>query len=142
MSATGRAGEAGTTLIEALAVVAILGIVASIGFPVIQRSLATLSRRETEAVVTARLRQTRSDAMRADRIAVFAVSRDGRSYTAPGGGFVSAPTGVRLGSRTGPLIAFYGDGSSTGGEVRIGRGGREAVVRVSPATGAIAEDAE
>ena len=51
MSATGRARDGGTTLIEALVVVAITVLVSLVAFPRLQQALVTLSQRQTASVV-------------------------------------------------------------------------------------------
>ncbi|HEY7852757.1 MAG TPA: type II secretion system protein [Caulobacteraceae bacterium] len=137
MSATGRVRDRGTTLIEALVVIAIVGLVAAIGFPRLQNSLATMGWRETVAVVTTRLRQVRADALRTDRPAAFVIAADGHGFSAPGGGTVATPAGVELSSPTGKVIGFYGDGSSSGGAIWVSAGRRGTPVRVSPGTGAV-----
>jgi type II secretory pathway pseudopilin PulG len=136
MSATGSR-DAGTTLIEALVVVALIGLAASVGFPRLQQSLASLSWRETIAVVAARLRQVRADALHSGGVRAFVIARDGRGYSAPGGGFVATPSGVELTAPSGRAIGFYSDGSSTGGAIWVSARGRSVPVRVSPDTGAI-----
>jgi general secretion pathway protein H len=137
MSATGSRRDAGTTLIEALVTVAVIGLAASVGFPRLQQSLASLSWRESIAVVAARLRQVRADALRTGNVTAFVIAHDGRGYSAPGGGFVPTPPGVELTSPSGRAIGFYGDGSSSGGSIWVSARGRSLPVRVSPATGAI-----
>ena len=62
MSAIGS--DRGTTLIEALAVVAITALLALVGFPSLRDTLSGFAQRETVAAAGARLRQTRADAMR------------------------------------------------------------------------------
>jgi prepilin-type N-terminal cleavage/methylation domain-containing protein len=139
MPATDRDGEAGTTLIESLVVLAILGMTAAIGFPKLQQALAIMSLRQSLAAVTAELHQVLADALRSDRPELFVVSRDGRAYGGSGSGLVRTPAGVEVRSNSGRMIEFYGDGSSTGGEIGISVGRRSRLVRVSAVTGAISE---
>ncbi len=142
MSAIGDQGEAGETLIEALVVVALTSLVALIGFPRLQQSLQVFSQHETVSIVAAQLRQTRAEAIRKDQPAIFAISPDGKGYATSGGAVSATPPGVSLQSRsapgmTGGAIAFFGDGSSTGGAVWVSAGGRSLPIYVAPATGAV-----
>ncbi len=137
MSATGNGPDAGTTLIEALVVVAITSLVTLIGFPRLQQSLRILSQRQTAAVVAARLREARADAMSADRARAFVVGADGRGFAATGRGFARTPPGVELSAPTGRAIVFFGDGSSNGGAVWVSAGRRSTPIIVAPATGAV-----
>jgi prepilin-type N-terminal cleavage/methylation domain-containing protein len=137
MSVRGTSGDSGTTLIESLVVVAIVGLAAAIGFPRLQQALATVSRRETVSAVAAELREARAAALRADRPRQFVVARDGRAYAGPGSGAVRTAWGVELRPTSSRMIAFFGDGSSTGGALWVSAQGRSTLVRVSPATGAI-----
>jgi type II secretory pathway pseudopilin PulG len=123
MSATGEASparETGSTLIEMLAVLVITAMAALIGFPLLERNLAPMQQRQAMAAVSARLRQVRATALASDHAAVFTVSADGASFGDPAMGLVRAPVGVRL-AADGPhgRIVFYGDGSSSGGVVRV-----------------------
>jgi general secretion pathway protein H len=131
-------GDAGTTLIEALVVVAITGLVALLGFPRIQQGLAAMAKHQTAVVVAARLRQVRSDALRSDQPVAFAVSPDGTRYGSGGSTTASTPPGVTLSSATGSGIAFFGDGSSSGGVILVKAAGRPVAVVVSADTGAVA----
>ncbi len=141
MSATGDdaapSAQAGTTLVEALAVVAITALVAMIGFPRMQQGLLTLAQRQTVSAVAARLRQSRAEALRHDAPVIFTVAADGRAYGEPGGIPVPAPPGVTLSTSTG-RIAFFGDGSSSGGLVWVSGGRRAIAVIVSAPAGAVA----
>ena len=132
--------QAGTTLIEALVVVAITTMVALIGFPRMQQGFLTLAQRQTVSVVAARLRQARAESLRRDAPIVFSIAVDGRSYGASDGGFVNAPPGVTVTTPTGPgtRIAFYGDGSSSGGAVWISAGRRTIAVLVASPGGDVA----
>ncbi|HZL00667.1 MAG TPA: type II secretion system protein [Caulobacteraceae bacterium] len=142
MSATGeqepRAGaQRGTTLIEALVVVAITALVSLVGFPRLQQGLLTLAQRQTAAVVAARLEETRADAMRADGRAVFAIAADGRGFGASSGAGARIPSGLRLVARPLAAIAFHGDGSSSGGSIRVVGGGRAVAIHVASTTGVV-----
>ncbi|MHB8528968.1 MAG: pilus assembly FimT family protein [Caulobacteraceae bacterium] len=129
MSATGRAVEAGTTLIEALAAVAILGLIGVIVFPQMERALVSLSLRETTAVVVESLREARADAVGGGRAVAFAASPDGRAYGWSGGAARGVPAGLGVTPSGGRAIVFYPDGSSSGGSVFIrGRGGGVPVI--------------
>ncbi len=139
-SAPPFASQAGTTLIEALVVVAITTMVALIGFPRMQQGLLTLAQRQTVSVVAARLRQARAEALRRDTPVVFAIAPDGRAYRASNGGLVQTPDGVSLTTPSGPggRILFHGDGSSSGGAVWISAGRRTIAVLIGAPGGDVA----
>ena len=137
MWATGSRRQAGTTLIEALVVVAITALVSLIGFPRLQQGLLTLSQRQTVSAVAVRLREARAGALRSDRPAVFAIAANGRAYGWSGGPRWAAPAGIAL-APAGGAITFFTDGSSTGGAVWVVAPHRRLSVWVTPATGAVA----
>ena len=136
--AAARRSEAGTTLVEALVVVSILTLLSLIGFPQLSGQMARLSGRQTAALVEARLREARAAAMHGDKAVRFAVTGDGREFGVAGEAPTSAPAGVVLSSASPAGIVFLGDGSSTGGSVRVDATGQSIVVTVAPVTGAIA----
>ena len=142
MSVTGEAvarlaSDAGTTLVEALVAVAIVGLMTAIAFPRLQQGVVVLAQHHAVALLTARVREARAAALGQDTPVVFDVGADGRSYGATGGPQTKTPPGVTLTTSRGG-IAFYGDGSSSGGVIRI-RGGRQAMrVEVARAGGAVA----
>lgn len=129
-------GEAGSTLIEALVAVAIISMAATIGFPSLRQGFVTLSQHQAVATVVARLRQARAQALRHDGLTTFDVAADGRSYAA-GGVVTTAPPGVTFAAAGDGPIAFYGDGSSSGGRVWVIAGPKIAVT-VAPLSGAVA----
>jgi type II secretory pathway pseudopilin PulG len=136
------ASESGTTLIETLAVVAISALVALIVLPQIRQGLLTLSQRQAVAVVAARLRLARAEALTRDTPVVFGVAPDGAAYGVVGGVATPSPPGVTVSippgeaARNGRII-FYGDGSASGGAVAISAGRRTMRVFVSPGAGAV-----
>jgi type II secretory pathway pseudopilin PulG len=142
MSETGRLGDAGTkrpdagtTLIEAMVVVGIMALVVMIAFPRLQQNMVTLVRRQTATAVVERLREAHATALLKDQPVVFSVADNGRLYGWRGS-TARTNAGVYLRSANGP-IAFYGDGSSSGGAVWITSARRSYLVGVDSGNGAI-----
>jgi competence protein ComGC len=137
MSETGRRStrDAGTTLIEALVVVAITSLVSLLCFPRLQQGLMTLSQRQTAATLTARLREARATSVLNDRPVMFSVWAKGRLYGWRNATAATAP-GVYLTAVNGP-IAFYSDGSSSGGAIWVTAGRRSYLVGVDAANGSV-----
>jgi len=135
--------QSGTTLIEILVVVAITALVALIGLPQIRQGLLTLSQRQAVAVVAARLRLARAQALTQDSPVAFGAAPDGAAYGVVGGVATPSPPGVTVSippgeaARSGRIV-FYGDGSASGGAVAISAGRRTLRVFVSPGSGAVA----
>ena len=142
MSATGDpalAPDAGVTLIEALAVVAVVALAATIGFARLQQAVQTLAWRQATVAMGMRLRETRAAALRHGRAEAFAVTADGRGYRAAGVASPS-PAGATLALAGDAPILFQPDGSSSGGVLVVRRPrGAPARLRVEPDTGAVAE---
>ena len=136
MAKEGRTPDAGETLIEALAIVAILMLVSLIAFPRLQQAMLSLSQRQTAATVEERLREARASALMSDRPVTFKVAANGRAYGWRGAATSAAP-GVRLRAIPGP-ITFERDGSSTGGGVWVLVGRRGYFITVDPVNGAVA----
>lgn len=135
--------ESGTTLIETLVVVAITTLVALIALPQMRQGLLTLSQRQAVAVVAARLRLARAQALREDAPVVFAAAPDGAAYGVVGGVATPTPPGVTVSiprDQAAPSgrILFFGDGSASGGAVAVSAGRRTVRVVVNPGAGAVA----
>jgi general secretion pathway protein H len=142
MSATGtRAGEAGTTLLEALVVVAITAMVSGMVFPSLERALDQLSLREAAGKLTANLRLARAAAMRGDAHVAFVVAPDGRSYSWTGGPTVSMPGVLRITALKGQTIDFYRDGTTSGGVVVAQSPRRGVTVSVDPVSASVLRSA-
>ncbi len=135
MSETGRRGDSGTTLIEALVVVGIMSLVIAIAFPRLQQNMVTLVRRQTATAVVERLREAHATALLKDQPVVFSVADNGRMYGWRGS-TARTNAGVYLRAANGP-IAFYGDGTSSGGGVWITSAKRSYLVGDDPGNGAI-----
>jgi type II secretory pathway pseudopilin PulG len=123
------------TLIEALAVMAITGLVMMVGFPRLQQNLLTLSRRQTATAVVEHLREAHATALLKDRLVVFSVADKGKLYGWPG---ATARTtgGVYLTAVNGPIV-FYGDGTSSGGSVWVTAARRSYLVGVDSVNSAV-----
>jgi Tfp pilus assembly protein FimT len=130
MSATGdshrrASGEAGTTLIEALVVVAITGLVSMIAFPRMQQVVLAMSQHETISAVAASLREARAEALLRGGPTAFVISGGGREYGVRRSGserrLNHVAPGVVLRPAAGARgeIDFYGDGSSSGGVIWV-----------------------
>lgn len=134
MSATGR--SAGFTLIEMLVVLAIAGLIAGVGWPRLERSLARAEASRAATGVAAALRGARAAAIRRQAMVMVRVDPDGAVLRADAAPPLAMPRGVAL-AASGP-VAFYGDGSASGGELRVAAGSREWRYAIRPGTGAVA----
>jgi Tfp pilus assembly protein FimT len=136
-------GDAGTTLIEVLVVIAITAMVSVIAFPRMQQIVLGMSQHQTVSAVAARLRQARAEALLRDAPTVFAISRGGRDYgvrrSGAARGLDHVPPGVMLTSAAGGRgeIVFFGDGSSSGGVIWVRTLRKTIGVAVRPEGGAV-----
>jgi general secretion pathway protein H len=138
MSVTGDRPDAGTTLLEALVVLAITGLIGGLVFPSVERTLDVLSLRQSTSVLVANLRSARAQALRTGQPTELGVARDGARYAWPGGGEQRLPADERVSLTGAERIVFYADGSSGGGQLSVTGSGRRIDIAVDSATGAIA----
>ena len=133
MSATGRAGERGATLIEMLVVLGIIGLVTGLVFPAWLAPLRRVQLYEARTALVSNLRTARAGALRGGEAVSLAVAGDGRGY---GWGMrrVYLPGTVAIEGDPG-AVTFYADGSSTGGTLKLSDHGRSADISVDPVTG-------
>jgi len=131
--------QSGTTLIEALVVVAVTTLASLIVFPAMRQGLLTLAQRQTVSMAAARLREARADAMTRDAQVSFDIASDGRGFGVSDGRVASTPPGVTLTmlSNAPGRIMFFSDGSSSGGKIWVRAGQRSTGVSVAVA-GAVA----
>jgi general secretion pathway protein H len=141
MSATGsqtrRRADRGFTLIEAVVVVGITGLVSALLFPNMQRMLGVLALRQTACVLASNLQLARAGAIRTGAPVAVSIAPDGRSYSWNASAWAAAPLDVRLASGGGRPIVFYADASTTGGVIVVEGEGRRILVGVDPFTGAV-----
>jgi type II secretion system protein H len=137
MSAAGN--EPGFTLLEMLVVLGLLSLIAMIAVPDFERAMGLLELRETAATLQANLRVMRSDAVRSDQEVDFALDSDGKGYQWSEGEKRRIPDRVGLRMAKGQAIVFYGDGTTSGGAVKVLSAGREILLIVDESTGTVAQ---
>jgi general secretion pathway protein H len=136
----------GFTLIEMLAVLAILGV--ALALVVAYRAPATsgLDLRGSAAAVAAGLRLARSEAILENHPVVFGLDLAGHRFRAGSAGPQPLPPGLAIelltvaGERRPGLagdIRFNPDGSSTGGRITLAEGDRKIIVGVDWLTGRV-----
>jgi general secretion pathway protein H len=135
MSAAGN--ETGFTLLEMLVVLGLLSLVAMIAIPDFERAMGLLQLRETAATLQANLRIIRADALRSDQEVEFALDADGKGYQWSEEEKRRVPDRVDLRMAKGQAIQFYGDGTTSGGAVKVQSSGPEILIIVDESTGAV-----
>jgi general secretion pathway protein H len=96
MSATGEASDRGSTLLEAMVVLAIAGLIAGMAFPNLARGLQAGALRHATRALAGDLATARHDAIRSGSPITFAVAGDGRGYGWTGSGRRQAPPDMVL----------------------------------------------
>jgi general secretion pathway protein H len=137
----------GFSLIELVAVLALIAIVVTTLAFGLSRGLMGTKVRAASRDLAAAMRYTRGQAILKREEKTLIVDLDEKSYTAPGRSEVKLPEEMDLHLLTarGELndderaggIRFFPDGSSSGGRVRLVSGAREWVVNVAWLTGEI-----
>ena len=127
--ATSRPGSRGFTLFEVIVVLAIIAAVAALVLPDLPRLMPVWSLDQATAETAALLRQARGQAIRGARPVQVVIGAGAIGIA--GLGERALPVVAR------PPIAFYADGSSSGGRVLLAARGRERAVAVDPLTGRV-----
>lgn len=127
----------GFTLVELLAVVALIGLSLALIAGLIGGGMENARVRAASKDLIAALRSTRSQAVVERTAKVLVLDVEKRAYQAAGGDWVELPQGMELSMLTAAQeqiddtvaqIRFFPDGSSTGGNIELRRG--EAVWRI------------
>lgn len=140
--------EAGFTLVELLAVLAILAIAAAIFSYRSQAGFGTAKFRALMTGTASALRETRSRAISTASDQVFVIDTDGRTLSDKASGLsLDIPKGVTLTAdvakseidgRGRAGIRFYKDGTSTGGKLRFAWNAQTYSIDVNWLTGNVA----
>ena len=136
MSETGS--DSGMTLLEVLVVMGLMSLITMVIFPEFENALELLQLKETTGALVANLRLVRSDAVRSTQTIAFSIAPDGRGYQWSEGETRRLPGNIAMRMANGQTLTFYGDGTSSGGEITASSGRREISVAVNAATGAVA----
>lgn len=136
MSATGESRRRhGMTLIEALVVVALLGLVTGIGFPALERALGVLAFRQAASALAANLAVARAESQRSGRPVRLRVAADGRSYGWTGVADRSLASGLALRLTAGRPVVFQPDGSAVPALLTLTGGARSFQLSIEAETG-------
>lgn len=138
MSEAGSRTDAGTTLMEMLAVLAVMTLIAAIVFPSIERGTATFALHETATVVATDMHTARALAIRSGQTVAFAANASGHSYGWTGGPIHVLPNGLSMQEPNSGAIYFYPDGSASAGSVILSSMKAAVSIVVDPAAGNIA----
>lgn len=110
--------QRGFTLLEALVVLAVVALVAAIGYPELQRGYTAIEARRARGEVSAAMLMARAQALRAGR-PMSLVPAPGRTGIVIGGGKTIPLSGRSRIEAVPAQIWFYPDGSSTGGQLTL-----------------------
>ena len=138
--------QAGFTLIELVVVLAVIGFVLALGLPSLHRLMPGVEARATARAVAGVLREARSLAIRDNRRIAVDIDLGRRLVFIPGGPERSLPPIVavslftaasELDSEQYGRIAFFPDGTSTGGGLGLSAAGERVDVVVDWLTGRV-----
>lgn len=115
---------AGFTLLEMLVVLAILGLIAGLAFPAVERAQRRQAFLAAAAQVELAVRQARVEAMRRGTIETAVMP-------------AALPSGARLETSRREGLRFYRDGTANGAAIRITDGVHRFRLTVDPDTGRV-----
>lgn len=144
MSATGDRGprdaNAGFTLLEALVVVAIAGLISGLMFPRLQSAISGQEFRMARSALLLGVREARALAIRSGEPAVFRINGDATGFRVGNQPLYVLPKAVTLTSRTGNgTVTFFNDGTSAGGRLSLVAANIRQDFIVFPTTGLIVQ---
>lgn len=133
--------QAGFSLVELLIVLAILALATSLTVARLPgHGSGRLEGRRTTQEIVSLIRATRLDAQRRGSLSLLKFSEAERSFSTQWGAKVSVPASQKVsvlssGQMGADGIAFYPDGHSSGGQIRILDGHAETIIEVDWLTG-------
>ncbi|MDF8334372.1 prepilin-type N-terminal cleavage/methylation domain-containing protein [Novosphingobium sp. HBC54] len=132
---TSCARDRGFTLIEALVVLAVVGLIAGLAYPAIERAQAGLALREARGAAEATLASARARALRTGAPVDLSAGRQGLALN----GRVARPEAVSpVRIEIAPAdIRFLPDGSVTGGRVTLIAANGSTTFAIAPGTGTV-----
>ncbi len=140
MSATGELirldRQAGTTLIEAMVVMAVTVMIGAIVYPDLRQGLAAAAFAQAETGVRADLRMARAQALRTGAPVELVVAPDGLAYGWTPGPSRALVAGLSL-KPQGGVLDFYPDGSASGAPLSLSNGRSQARFEVDANTGVL-----
>jgi general secretion pathway protein H len=132
--------DAGYTLIELLVVLAIMGMIAGVALPLLSAGRPGIETKALARALASDLQLARQDAISRNTANHVVLRRSGSRYALwPVGTWHALPQGIGL-SMQGGEIAFYPDGSTSGGTILVEGGGVRRRVDVRWPTGRIDAD--
>jgi len=139
----------GFTLIELVAVVALIGIALGVLSLSFSKSMSSAQVRAASTDLVAALRYTRGQAIVKNQQTALDLDTQNNTYQAPGRPIVRLPNDMHMTLLTAQTeqtsansgrIRFFADGASTGGHISIYAGQREWRVNVSWLTGQVTRE--
>lgn len=136
----------GFSLVELLAVLALIGLIMGMVGGSIFRNLDSVKTRRAGKDVMTALRYTRGQAIITRQEQWLEINIEKMTYLAPGKEAVTLPEGVEISVKTAlsdilnettGRVRFFPDGSSTGGRITLLAGQREWLIKVAWLTGEI-----
>jgi general secretion pathway protein H len=141
--------QRGFTLIEIIAVMVLLTIIATVVAMSFSKSMSSAKIEAASRDLVAALRYTRGQAIVRGTQAALDIDLEHNTYQAPGKAIVQMPKDMRLqlvtaeieqtGSTSG-RIRFFADGASTGGHITVFMGQRRWQINVSWLTGQVSRE--
>ena len=139
-----RYRSAGFTLLESLVVLGLIALLVGMSAQLLRPPSGRLRLESASRSLCATLRTTRARAIATNSEAAVVIDLDRKSYASPVGGEGRLPAEAdivldvansqRLSARSG-AIAFFPDGSSTGGDITLQTPGARATIGVNWLTG-------
>jgi len=114
----GGHSSSGFTLIEALVVLAVVGLAAGIAYPQLDRALGAVRARQARSDVSAALLTTRALALRTGAAADLKIDPDGNGFSIGGGAPHQLAGNAKIEGKP-AQIWFYPDGTSLGGSLTL-----------------------